>query len=338
MYFPNCLCLKNKNNMLNYHQEGVIMKKISIVVPCYNEEESLPLFYKEVNKVTETMKAKAEFEFVFVNDGSKDNTLEELRNLAKKDKRVRYISFSRNFGKEAGMLAGLENATGDYITTMDADLQDPPTLLEEMFDTLESGEYDCCATKSTNRKGYSFLRKTFTKWFYDIIGKISKTEMVPGARDFRLMTRQMVDAIISMREYNRYSKGLFSFVGFKTKWIDFEIEDRAAGISKFNFWKLFSYAIEGIVAFSTAPLVFAALVGVIFCFIAFILIIFIIVKTLVWGDPVGGWPSMACIMFFVGGIQLFCTGIIGEYLAKTYLETKHRPVYIVKETEKDLKK
>ncbi len=314
------------------------MKKISIVVPCYNEEESLPLFYKEVNKVTEKMKAKAEFEFVFVNDGSKDNTLEELRNLAKKDKRVRYISFSRNFGKEAGMLAGLENATGDYITTMDADLQDPPTLLEEMFDTLESGEYDCCATKSTNRKGYSFLRKTFTKWFYDIIGKISKTEMVPGARDFRLMTRQMVDAIISMREYNRYSKGLFSFVGFKTKWIDFEIEDRAAGTSKFNFWKLFSYAIEGIVAFSTAPLVFAALVGVIFCFIAFILIIFIIVKTLVWGDPVGGWPSMACIMFFVGGIQLFCTGIIGEYLAKTYLETKHRPVYIVKETEKDLKK
>lgn len=314
------------------------MKKISIVVPCYNEEESLPLFYKEVNKVTETMKAKAEFEFVFVNDGSKDNTLEELRNLAKKDKRVRYISFSRNFGKEAGMLAGLENATGDYITTMDADLQDPPTLLEEMFDTLESGEYDCCATKSTNRKGYSFLRKTFTKWFYDIIGKISKTEMVPGARDFRLMTRQMVDAIISMREYNRYSKGLFSFVGFKTKWIDFEIEDRAAGTSKFNFWKLFSYAIEGIVAFSTAPLVFAALVGVIFCFIAFILIIFIIAKTLVWGDPVGGWPSMACIMFFVGGIQLFCTGIIGEYLAKTYLETKHRPVYIVKETEKDLKK
>ena len=314
------------------------MKKISIVVPCYNEEESLPLFYKEVNKVTEKMKAKAEFEFVFVNDGSKDNTLEELRNLAKKDKRVRYISFSRNFGKEAGMLAGLENATGDYITTMDADLQDPPTLLEEMFDTLESGEYDCCATKSTNRKGYSFLRKTFTKWFYDIIGKISKTEMVPGARDFRLMTRQMVDAIISMREYNRYSKGLFSFVGFKTKWIDFEIEDRAAGTSKFNFWKLFSYAIEGIVAFSTAPLVFAALVGVIFCFIAFILIIFVIVKTLVWGDPVGGWPSMACIMFFVGGIQLFCTGIIGEYLAKTYLETKHRPVYIVKETEKDLKK
>lgn len=314
------------------------MKKISIVVPCYNEEESLPLFYEEVNKVTEQMKKKAEFEFVFVNDGSKDKTLEELRKLAKKDKRIRYISFSRNFGKEAGMLAGLEHATGDYITTMDADLQDPPTLLEEMFDTLETGEYDCCATKSTNRKGYSFLRKTFTKWFYNIIGKISKTEMVPGARDFRLMTRQMVDAIISMKEYNRYSKGLFSFVGFETKWIDFEIEDRQAGVSKFNFWKLFSYAIEGIVAFSTAPLVIAALVGIIFCMIAFILIIVIIVKTLVWGDPVGGWPSMVCIMFFIGGIQLFSTGIIGEYLAKTYLVTKHRPVYIIKETEKDMKK
>ena len=313
------------------------MKKISIVVPCYNEEESIPLFYEEVNKVTEQMKKKAEFEFVFVNDGSKDKTLGELRKLAKKDNRVKYISFSRNFGKEAGMLAGLEHATGDYITTMDADLQDPPTLLDEMFDTLETGEYDCCATKSTNRKGYSFFRKTFTKWFYSIIGKISKTEMVPGARDFRLMTRQMVDAIISMKEYNRYSKGLFSFVGFETKWIEFELEERVAGDTKWNFWKLFSYAIEGIVAFSTTPLVFAALLGIVFCFIAFIIIIFIIVKTLIWGDPVGGWPSMACIMFFVGGIQLFCTGIIGEYLAKTYLETKHRPVYIIKETEKDLK-
>lgn len=313
------------------------MKKISIVVPCYNEEESIPLFYEEVNKITEVMKNKAEFEFVFVNDGSKDKTLEELRKVAKKDKRVKYISFSRNFGKEAAMLAGLEHATGDYITTMDADLQDPPSLLDEMFDTLVSGEYDCCATKSTNRKGYSFFRKTFTKWFYSIIGKISKTEMVPGARDFRLMTRQMVDAIISMKEYNRYSKGLFSFVGFNTKWIEFELEERVAGDTKWNFWKLFAYAIEGIVAFSTAPLVFAALLGVIFCFISFLIIIFIIIKTLVWGDPVGGWPSMVCIMFFIGGIQLFSTGIIGEYLAKTYLETKHRPVYIIKETEKDLK-
>lgn len=311
------------------------MKKISIVVPCYNEEETIPIFYEEVNKVAEKLKDKATIEFVFVNDGSKDKTLITLRELAKKDKRVRYISFSRNFGKEAGMLAGLEYTTGDYVTTMDVDLQDPPALLIEMFNTLEEGEYDCVATKSTNRKGYSFLRKTFTKWFYAIISKISSIEMVPGARDFRLMTRQMVDAVISMKEYNRYTKGLFSFVGFETKWIEFEIEDRVAGTTKWNFGKLFSYALEGIVAFSTTPLVFAALVGFIFCLIAFILIIVIIVKTIVWGDPVGGWPSMACIMFLVGGVQLFCTGIIGQYLAKTYLETKHRPVYIIKETEKD---
>ena len=273
------------------------MKTISIVVPCYNEEESIPIFYNEVNKITEKMADKAKFEFIFVNDGSKDKTLEEFRKLAKEDKRVRYISFSRNFGKEAGMYAGLEAATGDYITTMDVDLQDPPELLEEMFETLETKEYDCCATKSTNRKGYGFLRKIFTRWFYKIIGKISKTEMVPGARDFRLMTRQMVDAILSMKEYNRYSKGLFSFVGFETKWIEFNITDRVKGKSKFNFWKLFSYAIEGIVAFSTTPLAFAALVGVIFTFLAFIMIIVIIVKTLAWGDPVGGWPSMCTIAF-----------------------------------------
>lgn len=313
------------------------MKKISIVVPCYNEEESLPIFYEEVSKVCTKMKNKAEFEFVFVNDGSKDETLEILRTLAQKDKRVKYISFSRNFGKEAGMLAGLEHSTGDYVTTMDADLQDPPILLEEMFDTLEEGKYDCVATKSTNRKGYSFFRKLFTKWFYTIISKVSSTEMVPGARDFRLMTRKMVNAVISMKEYNRYSKGLFSFVGFETKWIEFEIEDRVAGNTKWNFWKLFSYALEGIIAFSTKPLILAALIGIIFCLVSFILIIVIVIKTLVWGDPVNGWPSMVCIMFMVGGLQLFCTGIIGEYLAKTYLEAKRRPIYIIKETEKDLK-
>ena len=310
------------------------MKKISIVVPCYNEEESLPLFYNEVDKVTEKMAHKANFEFVFVNDGSKDKTLEELRKLAKKDKRVRYISFSRNFGKEAAMYAGLEHAEGDYVTTMDADLQDPPALLEEMFDTLETGEYDCCATKSTSRNGYSFFRKLFTKWFYKIIGKLSKTEMVAGARDFRLMTRQMVDAILSMKEYNRYSKGLFSFVGFETKWIEFENQDRVAGTTKWNFWKLFAYAIDGIVAFSTTPLLIAAFLGILFCFVAFVMIVVIVVKTLAFGDPVSGWPSLACIIFLVGGINLFCTGIIGEYLAKTYLETKQRPIYIIKETEK----
>lgn len=325
-------------NKKSNKEKGDFMKKISIVVPCYNEEESLPLFYQEVNKITEKMKEKATFEFLFVNDGSRDKTLEILRDFARKDERVRYISFSRNFGKEAGMFAGLENASGDYITTMDADLQDPPELLEDMFDTLESGEYDCCATKSTSRNGYSFLRKTFTSWFYKIIGHLSKTEMVPGARDFRLMTRQMVDAIISMREYNRYSKGLFSFVGFRTKWIEFENQERVAGTTKWNFWKLFAYAIDGIVAFSTAPLLIAALIGVLFCVVAFIMIIVIIVKTLCFGDPVSGWPSLACIIFFVGGINLFCTGIIGEYLAKTYLETKNRPIYIVKETEETVRK
>ena len=314
------------------------MKKISIVVPCYNEEESLPLFYKAVDKITDKMKKKATFEFVFVNDGSRDKTLEILRDLAKKDNRVRYISFSRNFGKEAGMFAGLENATGDYVTTMDADLQDPPELLEEMFDTLESGEYDCCATKSTSRNGYSFFRKLFTGWFYKIIGKLSKTEMVPGARDFRLMTRKMVDAVISMKEYNRYSKGLFSFVGFRTKWIEFENQERVAGTTKWNFWKLFTYAIDGIVGFSTQPLLIAAFLGVLFCLIAFIMIVVIIVKTLAFGDPVSGWPSLACIIFLVGGVNLFCTGIIGEYLAKVYLEVKERPIYIVAETEKDMKK
>ena len=301
-------------------------------MPCYNEEEALPIFYDEVEKVTK--KLDAEIEYIFVNDGSKDNTIKILRFLAKKDKRVRYISFSRNFGKEAAMLAGLEASTGTYITTMDADLQDPPELLIEMFDALEKEDYDICAAKSKSRNGYSFLRKTFTKWFYKIIAKISKVEMVDGARDFRLMKRPVVDAIISMKEYNRYSKGLFAFVGFDTKWLEFENKERVAGTTKWNFWKLFKYAVEGIVAFSTAPLIIAALAGIILCIASFIMIIFIIARTLIFGDPVSGWPSLVCIIFFLSGIQLFATGIIGEYLAKTYLETKNRPVYIIKETEK----
>ncbi len=312
------------------------MKKISIVVPCYNEEESLPIFYEEMGKIVEKLKKKATFEFIFINDGSKDKTLEMLRDLAKKDKTVRYISFSRNFGKEAGILAGLEHATGDYVATMDVDLQDPPELLIEMFETLEIGEYDCCASRSVSRHGYSPLRKFFTKMFYKIINKLSKTEMVDGARDFRLMTRQMVDAIISMPEYNRYSKGIFGFVGFNTKWIEFENKERVAGYSKWSFWKLFGYAIEGITAFSTTPLVLSAFIGIIFCLIAFLMIIVIIVRTLCFGDPVAGWPSLVCIIMFVSGIQLFCIGIMGLYLSKTYLETKHRPIYIIKETEKDI--
>ncbi len=310
------------------------MEKISVVVPCYNEEEVIPLFYQEILKTIEKMKKQLTFEVIFVNDGSKDKTLQEIRTLAKQDTKIRYISFSRNFGKEAAMLAGLEYATGDYITTMDVDLQDPPYLLEEMFRLIKEEGYDCVATKSTSRHGYSPFRKFCTKWYYRIIGAISKTEMIAGARDFRLMTRQMVDAILSMKEYNRYSKGLFSFVGFDTKWIEYENQDRIAGTTKWNFWKLFSYALDGMTAFSTAPLVLSAIIGILFCFIAFIMVIAIILKTVIWGDPVSGWPSLACIIFLVGGVQLFCTGIIGQYLAKTYLEAKKRPIYIIKETEK----
>ena len=309
-------------------------KKISIVVPCYNEQEALPIFYEEVTKVVKQMKVK--YELIFINDGSKDDTLEILRKLAKKDKKVRYISFSRNFGKEAGILAGLEAATGDYITMMDVDLQDPPHLLIEMYEELENSDYDCIATRSVSRNGYSFLRKLLTKWYYKIINKISKTQIVDGARDFRLMTRQMVDAILSLKEYNRYSKGIFSWVGFKTKWITFENTERVAGTTKWNFWKLFAYSIESIVGFSTIPLIFSAFMGIVFCLIAFLFIIVIIAKTLIYGDPVAGWPSLVCIIFLVSGVQLFCLGIMGQYLAKTYLETKNRPIYIVKETEKDV--
>lgn len=310
------------------------MKKLSIIVPCFNEEESIPYFYDEVKKVTKNMDIK--LELIFVDDGSRDKTLEVIKSKTD-DKEVKYISFSRNFGKEAAMYAGLSMASGDYVTIMDVDLQDPPSLLPGMVRLIEEEGYDCVATKSTSRNGYSFLRKTFTKWFYDIIGKMSKTEMVPGARDYRLMTRQMVEAVLSMKEYNRYSKGLFSFVGFKTKWIEFENKERVAGTTKWNFWKLFSYALDGIVGFSTAPLTMAAFIGVLFCLIAFIMIIVIIVKTLAFGDPTSGWPSLACIIFMVSGIQLLCLGVIGEYLAKMYLEVKQRPIYIIKESNVDKK-
>lgn len=311
-------------------------EKISAVVPCYNEEESLPLFYEEIVKVADKMK-EVEFEFLFINDGSKDKTLSIMRQLAKKDKRVRYISFSRNFGKEAGMYAGLENATGDYVAIMDADLQDPPALLPEMYQSIKEEGYDSVATRRVTREGEPKIRSFFARMFYKLINKISKADIVDGARDFRLMTRQMVDSIIEMKEYNRFSKGIFGWVGFNTKWLEFKNIERVAGVTKWSFWKLFIYSLEGIVAFSTAPLVIASIMGMLFLFIAFILIIFIIVKTLAYGDPTSGWPSLVCIIFFVSGIQLFCTGIIGQYLSKTYLETKNRPIYIVKETEKDKK-
>ena len=307
------------------------MKKISIIVPCYNEEEAIPIFYKEITKTIEELK-QYKFEIIFINDGSKDKSENIMKELAKKDEKVKYIIFSKNFGKEAAMYAGLEQSSGDYITTMDVDLQDPPSLLPEMLKGIEEENYDCVATKSTSRNGYSFLRKTFTRWFYKIIAKISKTEMVAGARDYRLMTRQMVNSIIAMKEYNRYSKGLFSFVGFNTKWIEFENKERSAGTTKWNFWKLFSYAIDGIVGFSTAPLIISSIIGTLFCLIAFIMIIIIIIKTLAFGDSTSGWPSMVCIIFFVSGIQLFCLGIMGQYLSKVYLEVKNRPIYIIKDS------
>ena len=308
------------------------MKKIAIVVPCYNEQEAIPYFYEEVNKISNTMRDKTEFEFLFVNDGSKDDTLKVLRELSKKDERVKYISFSRNFGKEAAMYAGLKEATGDYVAIMDADLQDPPALLPEMFDTLEEGEYDCVATRRITRKGESKIRSFFARLFYKIMNLISNTEVVDGARDFRLMSRQMVNAILEIGEYNRFSKGIFGFVGFNTKWLEYENIERVAGKTKWSFWKLLLYALDGFTAFSTKPLNISTFVGILFCLISLIMIIFIICKTLIFGDPVGGWPSLACIVLFVGGVQLFCTGIMGEYLSKTYLEVKNRPIYIVKET------
>ena len=308
------------------------MKKIGIIVPCYNEQESIPYFYDEINKVSNKMKTIAEFEFLFVNDGSKDNTLNLLRELSKKDERVKYISFSRNFGKEAAMYAGFKNINADYIAIMDADLQDPPSLLPEMFETLEQGEYDCIATRRVTRKGESKIRSFFARLFYKIMNMISNTEVVDGARDFRLMSRQMVNAILEICEYNRFSKGIFGFVGFNTKWIEYENIERVAGKTKWSFWKLLLYAIDGFTAFSTKPLNIATFIGIIFCLISLIMVVVIVVKTLIFGDSVGGWPSLACMILFVGGIQLFCTGISGQYLSKTYLEVKHRPIYIVKET------
>ncbi len=310
------------------------MDKISIIVPCYNEEESIPLFYEEIKKQEQKMESVV-FELWFIDDGSRDKSLDEMKKLHQNDKEVHYLSFSRNFGKEAAIYAGLEAATGKYVTLMDVDLQDPPTLLGEMYEIMKNQDYDVIATRSTSRNGYSFFRKTFTKWFYHLINKISKVEMVDGARDFRLMKRKVVNEILKMKEYNRYSKGLFSFVGFKTKWITYENPVRSAGNTKFNFWKLFSYAVEGIVGFSTVPLAIAAIVGILFCFISFLMIIVIIIRTLIWSDPTSGWPSMVCIMFFLSGVQLFCTGIIGEYLSKTYLETKQRPIYILRESSEE---
>ena len=310
---------------------------LSIVVPCYNEQEALPFFYKEIRRVAGEMKAShgADFEFIFVDDGSKDQTLSIARGLHQEDARVRYISFSRNFGKEAGILAGLRAAKGDYVAMMDADLQDPPSLLPSMLDALLREDYDCAATRRTDRKGEPPIRSFFARMFYKIINKMSDADIVDGARDYRLMRRRMVDAILALPEYNRFSKGIFGWVGFRTKWLEYVNVERVAGETKWSFWKLFRYSLEGIVAFSTAPLALASLMGIAFCALAFVMIVFIILRTLLFGDPTSGWPSLVCIIFLCSGVQLFCMGVLGQYLAKAYMEVKHRPVYIVRETEAD---
>ena len=307
------------------------MSLLSVIVPCYNEEESVADFYTELLKNESFFREKdLELEILYIDDGSKDRTAAEVKKLCADDKRVHLISFSRNFGKEAGMYAGLEKSKGDYVVLMDVDLQDPPSLLPEMFSYMEQG-YDSVATRRVSRKGEPPIRSFFARMFYRLMKHISRTEIMDGARDYRLMTRQMVEAILQMQEYNRFTKGIYGWVGFQTKWIEYENVERAKGETKWNFWKLLLYSLEGITAFSTVPLSIASFMGVLFCVLAFVLIVFIIIRTSIFGDPVSGWPSLVCIISLISGVQLFCMGIIGQYLAKTYMEVKRRPIYIVKE-------
>lgn len=307
------------------------MSLLSVIVPCYNEEENVQCFYEELMKNSSFFEKEGlEVEILYIDDGSRDDTVAEVKKLREKDERVHLVSFSRNFGKESAIYAGLQKAKGDYVVMMDADLQDPPALLPEMFSYIQQG-YDSVATRRVTRKGEPPIRSFFARMFYRLVNKISKTEIVDGARDYRLMTRQVVDAILRMTEYNRFTKGIFGWVGYSTKWLEFENVERAHGETKWSFWKLFIYALDGIIAFSTVPLALASILGVIFCFIAFLLIIIIVIKTLAVGDPVGGWPSMVCIICMVSGVQLFCLGIVGQYMSKTYMEVKKRPIYLVKE-------
>lgn len=307
---------------------------VSLIVPCYNEAEALPIFYEELCKVTKTL-SDYTFEFLFINDGSKDATLSVLKSLAQNDERVVYLSFARNFGKESAMYAGFCNARGDYIAVMDADMQDPPALLSEMIRILESGEYDSVATRRATRKGEPKIRSFFARMFYKIINKISDADIVDGARDFRLMKREMVEAIVKMGEYNRFSKGIFGWIGFRTYWLAYENVERVAGQTKWSFWKLFKYSIDGIVNFSQVPLSIASMCGVLFTVLSFIMVLVVFFRRLIFGDPVAGWASTACIIMFIGGVQLFCMGIMGQYLAKLYLESKHRPHYIISDTNGD---
>lgn len=309
-------------------------EKLSLVVPAYNEEEALPIFYREARKVEEQL-PQVEIEYLFVDDGSVDGTMDVIRRLHEEDPGVHYVSFSRNFGKEAAIYAGLENAAGDYVAILDADLQDPPALLPEMLRIVTEEGYDCVGSRRVSRKGEPPIRSWFARMFYRIMNRISSADVVDGARDFQLMNRKVVSAILSMKEYNRFSKGIFGWVGFKKKWLEYENIERAAGETKWSFWKLLLYALDGIVAFSTMPLVIASVMGILFCVLAFAAIIFIIIRTLVFGDPTSGWPSMVCIIMLVSGVQLLCIGILGQYMAKTYLETKRRPLYLVEEARLD---
>ena len=307
------------------------MDKISVAVPCYNEEAALEPFFAAVSAVAEQM-PDVEFEFLFIDDGSRDKTFEKMQDLAQRDSRVKYISFSRNFGKEAGIYAGLENADGDYVVIMDADLQDPPALLPEMYRSIKEEGYDCVGSRRVTRKGEPPIRSFFARVFYKLINKMSDSEIVDGARDFQMMNRQGVAAILSMGGYNRFSKGIFGWIGFKKKWLEYENIERVAGETKWSFWQLLLYAIEGIVAFSTTPLVISSVFGLICCTLALIMIVVVIVRTLIFGDPTSGWPSLVCIMLLLSGIQMLGIGIVGQYLAKTYLETKNRPIYLVRKT------
>ena len=310
------------------------MQKLSLIIPCYNEEEALPFFYAEVDKISALL-TKYEVEMLFVNDGSKDKTLDVIKELAEKDKRVKYLSFSRNFGKESAMYAGFCNVTGDLVAVMDADMQDPPSLLPKMLQIIEEEGYDSVATRRVTRKGEPKIRSFFARMFYKLMGKISDVDLVDGARDFRLMKRKMVDAIVAMSETNRFSKGIFGWIGFKTYWLEYENVKRVAGQTKWSFWGLFKYSMEGITNFSDAPLQLASWGGLLFTLIAVVSLLVVFIRALCFGDKVAGWPSTICIILFVGGVQLFCLGMIGQYIAKIFRETKKRPIYIVSETNVD---
>lgn len=308
------------------------MKLLSVIVPCYNEEENVPYFYEELMKQEEALRLRnIELELIYVDDGSSDGTVAEVKKLHEEDGRVHLVSFSRNFGKEAGIYAGLKKSSGDYAVLMDADLQDPPALLPEMLHYLEEEGYDCVATRRVTRKGEPMIRSFFARRFYGLMKRISKTEIVDGARDYRLMKRQVVNAILSMTEYNRFTKGIFGWVGFRTKWLEYENIERKKGETKWSFWKLFLYSLDGILAFSTMPLAFVSVIGLVFCLLAFILILFTVIRTVIFGDPTSGWPSLVCIISLISGVQLLCLGIVGQYLSKMYMEVKNRPIYLVKE-------